>query len=79
MNRQHHQQPTAFFPSVHQPLQQFTQPAGVHARLAALKRRLAPQIAAFEKAQNHALYGNASTRQVTREAISEGCLVDECA
>lgn len=79
MIRQHRQQPTALFPSLHQPPQQFTQPAGVYTRLAALKRRLAPQIAAFEKAQIYALYGNANNRPANREASGEGCLVEECA
>jgi len=60
MNRQHHQQPGAL-PSLKLPPQQFTQPAGVCARLVSLKQRLVPQIAAFEAALHQALYGTDGT------------------
>ena len=58
MRRQAHRAP---LPSLHLPPPQFTQPAGVRARLASLKRRLAPQIAAFESALHQALYGTDGT------------------
>jgi hypothetical protein len=73
----HHAGPE--LPGLGLPPQQFCQPADVHARLAALKRRLAPQIAAFEKALNQTLYGDASNRPAKLEASGDSCLVEECA